>query len=274
MVDMENDELVFLKLGGSLITDKSKPQTPRLPVLRRLIQEIKQAREARPNLKIILGHGSGSFGHMPASKYRTVRGVFTQKDRKGFLEVWHAARKLNELVLKECENAGLPMFNFPPSAGVITTKRSIIAWNIQPIQQAIQEGYIPLIFGDAILDTRLHGTILSTEELFNFLVKKMKPSRILLAGIEEGVFADFPKNSILIPDLSFKWYSRNKAQITSSIHADVTGGMAEKVRIMLRSVNNHRGLRVQIFNGLEKANVYRALLGERLGTTIQARELK
>jgi isopentenyl phosphate kinase len=64
-------ELAFLKLGGSLITDKDLPYTPRLDKLTRLAQEIKAAlfsdrltgTQKQMGLKLILGHGSGSFGH-------------------------------------------------------------------------------------------------------------------------------------------------------------------------------------------------------------------
>ena len=53
----------FLKLGGSLITDKSRPQTARLDVLERLASEIAQAYHKHPDLSLVIGHGSGSFGH-------------------------------------------------------------------------------------------------------------------------------------------------------------------------------------------------------------------
>ncbi len=68
-------ELVFLKLGGSLITDKKRPHTPRMDVIRRLAREIAAARNIRPDLQLVLGHGSGSFGHIPAEKYGTHQGV-------------------------------------------------------------------------------------------------------------------------------------------------------------------------------------------------------
>ena len=53
--------LVFLKLGGSLITDKSKPDTPRIAVLERLAKEIRRALTDQPQLSLLIGHGSGSF---------------------------------------------------------------------------------------------------------------------------------------------------------------------------------------------------------------------
>jgi isopentenyl phosphate kinase len=57
------DELVFLKLGGSLITDKTRPYTPRLDILALLAEQI-----AAANVRMVLGHGSGSCWHTAAKE--------------------------------------------------------------------------------------------------------------------------------------------------------------------------------------------------------------
>ena len=70
--------ITFLKLGGSLITEKDKAHHARQATIRRLGMEIREAMEERPDLQIILGHGSGSFGHIPAHKFKTRDGVFSR----------------------------------------------------------------------------------------------------------------------------------------------------------------------------------------------------
>ncbi|MFN3762874.1 MAG: hypothetical protein ACK4WK_06715, partial [Anaerolineae bacterium] len=77
-------ERVFLKLGGSLITDKSSPYTPRPEVIRRLAEEVREALEARPDLELVVGHGSGSFGHAAAAPYGTRQGVRTPREWRGY----------------------------------------------------------------------------------------------------------------------------------------------------------------------------------------------
>ena len=79
--------LIFLKLGGSLITDKSNAHTARPDVLRRLAAEILTALDAQPDLRLVIGHGSGSFGHIPAHRYHTRVGVRTASEWAGFIEV-------------------------------------------------------------------------------------------------------------------------------------------------------------------------------------------
>lgn len=269
---MSEIDLIFLKLGGSLITDKAKPHTLRPELLHRLADEIKKACQEKPSLKIVLGHGSGSFGHVPAKKYNTVEGVHASSDRAGFMEVWREARDLNNLVIKEFTAVKLPILCFPPSACVQTADRKIIRWDIKVIETALKEDYIPLLYGDVILDAKICGTILSTEELFSFLVKPLIPSRILLAGIDDGVFSDFPKNKSLIPMLTPTLYAQHIKSISPSRHIDVTGGMSEKVRLMIELVKDHPGLSISVFSGLKDGNVYKALMGEYPGTTIRALE--
>ena len=92
-------ELVFLKLGGSLITDKAGELTARPRVIRRLAREVRTALNKRPDLKLVLGHGSGSFGHVVASRYGTRKGVREPEAWQGFTEVAHAAAQLNRIVM-------------------------------------------------------------------------------------------------------------------------------------------------------------------------------
>lgn len=71
---MEMEKLILIKLGGSVITDKSKPFTARPGAIKRLVGEIKQAGKIYKG-KILIGHGSGSFGHTVAAKYKTQEGI-------------------------------------------------------------------------------------------------------------------------------------------------------------------------------------------------------
>ena len=90
-------EIVFLKLGGSLITDKNSPQTPRPEVLVRLANEIQVVRSARPDLKILVGHGSGSFGHVEAKIYGTRTGVQTAAVNGSSINAWIASSLLRSI---------------------------------------------------------------------------------------------------------------------------------------------------------------------------------
>src|SRR5215470_17661068 len=110
------DMLIFVKLGGSLITDKRESQHFHAEVTRRAAQEIVAALAAKPDLKVVIGHGSGSFGHVAAQKYGTMNGVHSDADWRGFAEVGTIARRLNSLVTETLFETGLPVISIQPSA--------------------------------------------------------------------------------------------------------------------------------------------------------------
>lgn len=262
------DALYFVKLGGSLITEKHRASTPRLDVIRRLASEIAQARVENPALRLVLGHGSGSFGHFAAKKHNTHLGVATPEQWRGFSEVWWQARALNTLVVEALLQAGLPVIAFPPSSTILCQNRRVVRWEIEPLQRAIGAGLIPVIYGDVVFDTKLGGTILSTERLFIELIPHLKPSRLLLCGQEEGVWADFPLRQQLISYLTPDNLAEVLPALAGSEAPDVTGGMLAKVHLMLQVVRQYPDLEAVIFSGEQPNSLEQALHGYPIGTRI------
>ncbi len=268
MVTPKETKLIFLKLGGSLITDKMTPRTSRQDVIGRLAREIKSAREKNPGLGLLLGHGSGSYGHTSGKKYRTRDGVSSQEEWLGFAEVLFDAASLNNLVMSELAENGVPAAVFPPSAAVISTNRRITSWDLEPIQSTLENGLLPVIYGDVVFDTDIGGTILSTEDLFFYLARILKPSRILLAGQDPGVWKDFPECTQLYDRLQPSDLAQLGQGVSQSQAPDVTGGMAEKVSQMVGLVETLPELECLIFSGEEPGAVAAAIGGDRIGTLI------
>lgn len=258
----------FLKLGGSLITNKNKPHTPRTRVIARLASEMAEARRLDPDLQLVIGHGSGSFGHVAGNKYHTRQGVHTPAEWLGFSEVWQAARALNQIVAEALYAAGLPVIAFPPSAAILAQNGQITRWDIQPIRAALSAGLVPLVNGDVVFDTLLGGTILSTEDLFAYLAPLLRPQRILLAGLEKGVWGDYPVCSQLIDTITPQSYPALAGSLAGSAAVDVTGGMLQKVKSMLALVEETPGVQAVVFSGNQPGQVQKALLGGIPGTLI------
>lgn len=264
------NEFVLLKLGGSLITDKDKPYTPRLDKLADLAEEIKTALGSNPGLQLILGHGSGSFGHVAAKKYGTRDGVMTKEQWLGFTEVRLQAAELNRYVVTSLFEAGLPAMPFPPSASMVSNKRKVIHHNVETIRRALDANLLPVVQGDVAFDEALGGTILSTEDVFTFLVGHFPTTRILLAGIEAGVWADFPARMKLVKQIQLSDYEAMRGGIEGSASTDVTGGMKAKVEEMLSLIHKQNELTVQIFSAEEHGLLTRALQGDNVGTLLTA----
>jgi isopentenyl phosphate kinase len=260
--------LIFLKLGGSLITDKTRPYTPRPDKLGILAAEIATALKENTDLHLVLGHGSGSFGHAAASRYNTRQGVSGPAAWLGFAEVWYQASSLNRIVLEALIQAGLPAVTLSPAASITAEDGKIINWNLFPIQEALLNGLMPVIHGDVVFDKGMGGTILSTEDLFSFLALHLHPHSILLSGLEAGVWADFPSNEHLLAEITPGSFAQHASGLGGASGADVTGGMLSKVTGMLSLVEQMPGLDVLIFSGEQPGNLVRALRGENPGTRL------
>jgi isopentenyl phosphate kinase len=271
MANPQVPHLLLLKLGGSLITDKTTPRTPRMDLIARLAAEIKAAKSQMSDLQMVLGHGAGSFGHVPAKKYGTRQGVDSADGWRGFAEVWYEAAALNRIVVDALYGAGLPGISFPASGSVTAKDGQVAAWNLAPLIGALAAGLLPVVFGDVVFDQVRGGTILSTEDIFSHLVRQLHPKRILLAGIDEGVWDDFPACTRLIPEINAENWEKVTGALSGSAATDVTGGMRGKVRAMVDLVLDIPGLEVIIFGGERPGNLAAALRGEPLGTRITSK---
>lgn len=260
--------LYYLKLGGSLITDKQRPTTARPDVIARLAREIATALAARPALQLILGHGSGSFGHSAGSRHGTRQGVRSPEEWRGFAEVWYQANLLDRLVVDALVKEGLPAVALSPCAMVTSQEGRVLRWDIAPLQAALEAGLLPVIQGDVVFDVAIGGTILSTEDLFAHLAGVLPPQRILLAGIEPGVWADYPACTVIQDEIT----DRNGWQVVlqGSAAPDVTGGMAAKVKQSLEIAFADPAIEIFIFSGEESGALERALNGEKIGTWLHA----
>ncbi len=263
-------DLQFLKLGGSLITDKTQPHTLRGETLNRLAVEIASACAQLPGPGLLLGHGSGSFGHVPASRHGTRQGVATPDEWRGFGEVWMEASDLNRLVVEALYAAGLRPITIPPSAVAIAQAGKVLAWDLAPLRSALKNGLLPVVYGDVVFDTARGGTILSTEDIFGHLARELRPRRVLVAGLEAGVWADFPACTRLIPEITPTNLPEVASSLGGSAYPDVTGGMISKVEQLLALVQSVPGLEALIFSGETPGAVVQALLGVNIGTRIKS----
>jgi isopentenyl phosphate kinase len=276
-------ELVFLKLGGSLITDKTQPYTVRLDKLTALAKEIHSALSDAPSLHLVLGHGSGSFGHyavkehlvplhLPPSHHGVMGGESRREKGgfwRGFAEVWYRASQLNRYVIEALHEASIPAMAIQPSASIVSKNGAIENWDLSALESALDAGIVPVIYGDMAFDKVKGGAVLSTEVLMFYLAHHIKPKRILLAGLEAAVWADFPARRQKVEKVTPSVYQELANKVGGSHGVDVTGGMKSKVEEMLSLVKQIPNLNVQIFSGEEAGNVKRALAGEILGTLIE-----
>ncbi|MEZ4734918.1 MAG: isopentenyl phosphate kinase [Caldilineaceae bacterium] len=256
--------LVFLKLGGSLITDKRQTETVREEVLWRLATELAAVRQANPHIRLLVAHGSGSFGHVHAKRYGTRAGVHTAEEWMGFALTADAAARLNRKVIAALLLAGVPAWSIQPGALLRCADGRIAHGMIDNIERALTCGVVPVVFGDVTLDDRRGGTIASTEEIFEWLAMQLRPQRIILAGEVDGIYTADPQldaTAQRIAELTPRLLNDLQAMMGESHGVDVTGGMAAKVAQSSRMVATAPGLEIILCSGLLPGQVQQAILG-------------
>ena len=261
--------LVFLKLGGSLITDKTSAYSARDETIARLAREVRQALLQQPQLRLVLAHGSGSFGHWEAAQYGTRQGVSTQSQWYGFAAVAAAAARLNRIVADAFLREGVPVLSIAPSSTARCRGHVLEYLDVGPIRVALAHGLVPLVYGDVAFDDVCGGTIVSTEDIFAYLAQRLAPDYVLLAGEVEGVL---DRSGQVVRCISPATLPALDGQLTGSRGVDVTGGMADKVAQMVGLVGRQPSVCARVFSGAVPGTVEHLLVDPAadIGTRIAA----
>jgi isopentenyl phosphate kinase len=257
--------LIFLKLGGSVITDKNREATARQEVIRQIAREIHHAllhstsnSISNSTLSLLIGHGSGSFGHFAARKF----GYGEPGNWRAYAETGAAAARLTRIVTDVFLAEEVPVVAMQPSASARCRDGMLIDLAIEPIRTALAHHLIPLVHGDVAFDETRGMTIASTEIIFTYLAPILKPSRIVLAGIVEGVFTADPlkdSSAQLIREITPANFAHIESQLRGSHGVDVTGGMLDKVKKMVDLVQREPTIHVHIVSALRAGVIERAL---------------
>ncbi len=259
MAELKN-QLILIKLGGSIITDKDKPYTAKLEVIRRLARELKKSKKP-----FILAHGSGSFGHTSATKYGGKKGY---KNKAGIAKVARDAMEINRIVMDILVKEGVPAVSFRPMSMILTNEGKIENSFFEAIEVAFNQGLIPVVYGDVIWDKKWKSTIYSGETILNRIGIYMKNKgfnidKIIQVGETNGVYDNKKKT---IPVITSKTWDSFKGFVVGLRVKDVTGGMKHKIEDALGMAD--LGIKTLIINGTIKNELSNALLGKKVEGTL------
>ena len=258
-----------LKLGGSVITNKEKPLTPNLPAIERLTSEISRANVS----PLVLVHGGGSFGHPVAKQYGIKDGYKDSSQIMGFSKTHQAMTKLNKLIVDSLINHNIPVVEVPPSSCVVTKSGRIQSMEEKPLMKMLEIGFVPVLYGDAVLDSETGFAILSGDQLVSSLAIRLDADRIIIGVDVNGLYTADPKidpSAHLIQHITPEELKKLQHKIEGAKVTDVTGGMLGKMLELTPAVE--KGIRVIIVNAAKPNRVYKALKGEKaVGTVIEKR---
>jgi isopentenyl phosphate kinase len=262
--------VTLIKLGGSIITNKEIPMQVREDVLKRLIKEIAKARAEQPEMLFIVGHGQGSFGHVPASKYKTINGFIDDESVYGMAIVQDSAAQLNRIVVHAFLEAGLPAVSLYASNSLVTKNRKSDSYFIDVFEEYISHGLFPITGGDVIVDRGQGCTIWSTEEVLAFFAAEFQKRNWNVQQIVHVTEVDgvYDADQKVIAEVTAENWPEVQKAIGGTKGFDVTGGMNLKITESLTLAKS--GIASKILSGLKTNNLYNALSQkEWIGTTIR-----
>lgn len=144
--------MMILKIGGSAITvkDASKP-TIDTDNLNRVVDEIQSYSE-----ELIIVHGAGSYGHIYAKEYEIGQKIKDDQDltrkRLGSCITQSSVQELNNIFCKALQEKGIPAIGLQPSSLLTMKDKRIDICNIDIIKKYLNKGFIPVLYGDSVLD--------------------------------------------------------------------------------------------------------------------------
>ena len=245
--------LVVLKIGGSVITDKTKPFTYREDVVRRIGTEIFRCWPT----PLILIHGGGSFGHPIAKQYEVSKGYRELRQLEGFVKTMQAMRDLNTRVVQSLIDSGIGAVGMPASLLFVTRKGVIETALLDTLFAALDLGVIPVTCGDVVFDREKKFTVISGDNIAVYLARRLKAKRLVFAIDVDGVYEidRATGERRLVEQLDRRKHSTLLYQEVD----DVTGGLFNKVDEAFNAVND--GIEVVIVNGLVEGRVEAAVKG-------------
>lgn len=272
--------MFLIKLGGSVVTDKSQDYVFREATVKRLATELYES-----HADTILIHGGGSFGHPLAKRYALAQGYKSDAQIKGVAEVQRDMRRLNLKIIDGLLDAGINAVSLPPSAVVRCSRKELSAIDIDVFKSYLGLGLVPVTFGDVVLDYRQKFCICSGDALMLALAQAFKPTKTIFVMDVDGYYDADPRMSetatlireISAEDMGHSGDSKsphtiidtrigNREQSQNAV-ADVTGGIAGKLEVAKALA---AFTEVLFVNGLVAGRLRDALMGKDVvGTVIR-----
>jgi len=243
--------MLLIKLGGSIITNKDKPLSPRRKAIDGIVRSLKKTDE-----DIIVVHGGGSFGHYWSVKYN-MHTKPKKYDFRGVSKVKNSMVELNKIILDSFLKNKLNPYCLPPTDFMIADKPN--TKKIKEIKKIAESEMIPITFGDALWYGNKKSYILSGDKIMSVLAKVLRPRLSIFVLNVDGLY-DNLKTKNIISEFKNEKISMKKASM------DVTGGMSRKVQEATKI--SKMGLKVFFVNGNKPERIANAIKGKKFEGTL------
>jgi isopentenyl phosphate kinase len=186
-------ELTIIKLGGSLLTDKTKPYTYREKVLQSVVREIGECFDEGLIESLILLHGVGSYGHPIVLEHKIHKGFLGPDQLLPLSWAQESVATLRHIIVKELQKAKIPVCLMYPSSMIISKKMKMTDYFLDPLKGFAEVGMVPLLGGDILIDTVMGWSVGSGDQLAVILCEEMGAKRLIFASDVPGIYDADPK---------------------------------------------------------------------------------
>lgn len=155
--------LAVLKVGGSVITVKSRNFTVNRRNMDRVAGELSKL--YGEGWRLVVVHGGGSFGHPVAAAYSLSSGGLEGRKLIGFAETRYWMSVLNLRFTRRLLEAGLPASPLQTSAVAVNRDGRLCSVDTGVVLGFVRRGIVPVLYGDAVVDTLRGASILSGDDL-------------------------------------------------------------------------------------------------------------
>ena len=242
-----------LKIGGSILTDKTRAAGARPEEIERVAGEI-----AADSRNLVLIHGAGSFGHIPARRY----GLPERFSPEGLLVTHRSVVELNDLVVRALGREGVDAMPVHPFSCVLLQDGRIRSFATEILSEMIERGLLPVLHGDVAMDVARGAGIVSGDQLVPYLARALRASVVAIGTDVEGVLL----SGRALPAIMRSDMPLFESALVGSTGVDVTGGMKGKLLELLDLSDD--GFSSVIFDASCPGNIARALQGETVGTRV------
>ena len=264
--------MIILKIGGSILTNKDSQNSEiNDKNLTRIAYEIKSSID-NSSKELIIVHGAGSFGHPPAKKYK-IGEKFDESEyfqkQLGFCEIQNEVKKLNMLICETSIKQGLPVIAIPASSFMRADNKRIVEGNLDSFKKYLSKAFIPVIYGDVVLDDELEFCVISGDQIIQYIASNLNPKRVILGTDVDGVYNKNPKTHD--DAIFFDKFSSLKDLDTleGTTNVDVTGGMIGKIKELLYLAD--LGIESKIINAEVDNNIFKVLENQEVKGTLISR---
>jgi isopentenyl phosphate kinase len=245
--------VTIVKLGGSVLTDKTRLFSFQEATARRLAAEIRQA----DTIPVIV-YGTGTFGKAYARHYS--RPARTTADWRIFQLTTMAIRQLGENLSQVLHDEGVPHCLIPANA-LFYRREGRLSWDGPgPLTRLLGCGIVPVLCGDVLAEERACFRIIGSDDIIPLLAEGMPVGSCVFVTDVDGVLDESGR---LISDIG-----AGPALLASlGGQDDITGAMDAKVVAARLAAQN--GAASVIVNGLVPGRLRAALRGDEIvGTRV------